>query len=108
MAKVLFFPLYNFFHQVFEEVKKKQDDIKRKKIEFLYQEAYRYFLDVYLMKIAEYQIVDLPPFLYETGRAICLEAKANAQRAVLDIVKADKVNECYSKRIKEIRKFAAV
>jgi len=108
LSKIRFFPLNSFCHQVFEEIKKKQDDIKRKKIEFLYQEAYKYFLDLYLMKTAEHHIIDLPSFLYETGRAICLEAKTNAERAVLDVIKADRVNQCYSKRIKEIKKFAAV
>lgn len=104
MGKVVKMPLHRFFHQVFEEIKKKQDDIKRRKTEFLYQEAYRYFLDLYLMKIAKHQIIDLPPFMYETGRVICEEAKRNAERAMLDVIKADRIEHCYTKRIKELKK----
>ena len=105
MSKVIKMPLHKFFHNVFLEVKKRQDDIKRKKIEFLYKEAYRYFLDVYLMKIEKHQIVDLPPFMYETGRVICKEARMNAEQVLLDVIKANRINHCYTKRLNEVRKF---
>lgn len=104
MGKVVKMPLYRFFHQVFEEIKKKQDDIKRRKTEFLYKEAYRYYLDLYLMRIANEQIIDLPPFMYETGRVICEEAKRNAEKAMLDVIMADRIEYCYTKRIKDIKK----
>lgn len=104
MGIVLNFPLYNFFHQVFEEIKRKQDDIKRKKTEFLYREAYRFFLDEYLMRIARERIVDLPDFMYETGRVICKEAQYKAEKAMLDVIKQNRINQCYTKRVNEIKK----
>ena len=103
MNKVIKMPLYRFFHQVFEEVQKKQDDLRKRKIKFLYKEAYRYFLDLYLMKMAEKEIVDLPQFMYETGRIICREAQTKAEQAVLEVIKAKKVDYCYTKRIREIK-----
>ena len=104
MGKVVKMPLHRFFHQVFEEIKKKQDDIKRRKTEFLYQEAYRYFLDQYLMRITKEQIVDLPPFMYETGRVICEEAQTKAEQAMLEVIQDNRINHCYTKRLREIKK----
>lgn len=66
-AVVMNFPLQKFIHNVFEEVKKKQDEILRKKTNFLYREAYRYFLDLYLIKVASEKRVDIPAFFYEQG-----------------------------------------
>lgn len=103
MGKVLNFPLRNYFHNFFIELKKKQNDITRKKIEFLYQEAYKYFLDVYLDKITKENKVDLPPFFYETGKAICAEAQSNAEQVMLDVIADNRVNQCYSKRLKQIK-----
>lgn len=103
MNKVIKMPLHRFFHQVFENIKKNQDDIKRKKIEFLYKQAYRFFLDSYLMKIVERGTVDFPPYMYETGKIICQEAQAKAEQAVLEVIRANKVNYCYTKRIREIK-----
>lgn len=108
MSKVLKMPLKNYFHNLFEDYKRKQDELLKKKTEFLYQEAYRYFLDLYLMRVAKEEIIDLPAFMYETGRVICNEAKANAERAMCAVIEANRINYCYSKRIKEIKKFAAV
>lgn len=108
MVKIINFPLQNFFHKVFEEAKRKQDDIKRKKTEFLYREAYRYFLDLYLMKIVKEKVVDFPAFMYEAGLVICKEAQTNAEQVMLDVIKQNRIDSCYSKRIKEIKKFAAI
>jgi len=103
MGNVIKMPLYRFFHQAYIEIKKKQDDIKRKKIEFLYQEAYHFFLDSYLMKIAEKGAIDFPPYMYETGKIICQEAQNKAEQALLAVIEADKVNYCYTKRIRQIK-----
>lgn len=103
-AVVMNFPLQKFIHNVFEEVKKKQDEILRKKTIFLYREAYRYFLDLYLIKVANEKRVDIPAFFYEQGIVTCEEAKYNAERVMLDVIKDGRVNQCYTKRIKELRK----
>ncbi len=102
--KVLNFPLQKFIHNVFDEVKRKQDEITRKKTTFLYREAYKYFLDLYLTKKSIEQKVDFPAFAYLAGAATCDEAKILAEQAVLNIIKNNRINQCYTKRIKELRK----
>lgn len=108
MRKIIKFPLHNFFQQVFEEVKRKQNDIQRKKIEFLYKEAYRFFLDTYLMKIAKDRAIDFPAFMYEAGIVICKEAETNAKQTILNVIRDNRVNECYTRRVNELKKFATV
>lgn len=103
-AVILNFPLQRFIHNVYEEVKKKQDEILRKKINFLFREAYRYYLDLYLIRIANERRIDLPAFMYEQGMVTCEEARYNAEKVMLDVIKDGRVNHCYSKRIKELRK----
>ena len=70
-AVILNFPLRTFFHNVFEEVKKKQNDIQLRKINFLYKEAYKYFLEMYLIKSENENRIDFPAFAYESGMVIC-------------------------------------
>lgn len=96
MGKLIKFPLQNFFHSVFEAVKKNQDDIKRKKTVFLYNEAYYFFLDEYLMNIINKKVVDFHPALYTAGVVICSEAKAKAEEAMLNVIKNDDINYLYS------------
>lgn len=103
-AVIVKFPLQGFIHNLYEEVKKKQDEILRKKTNFLYREAYRYYLDLYLIRTANERRVDLPAFLYEQGVVICSEAKYNAEKVMLEVIKDGRVNHCYTKRIKELRK----
>lgn len=103
-AVIMKFPLQRFIHNLYEETKRKQDDILRKKTNFLYREAYRYFLDLYLINVANERRVDLPAFLYEQGVVICSEAKHNAEKVMLEVIKDGRVNHCYTKRIKELRK----
>lgn len=103
MGKVLNFPLQKFFHNMFEDLRKKQNDMTKKKIDFLYNEAYKYFLDVYLDRIAKQQILDLPPFFYTTGKVICEEAKSQAEQVMLDVIADGRINHCYSKRMKQVR-----
>jgi len=103
MAKIIKFPLQRFFHSVYEAAKKRQDDIQRKKTEFLFQEAYRFFLDIYLTNVVN-RGVDFPDFMYEAGQVICNEAMHKAEEAMLYVIKNNRINECYSRRIKELKK----
>ena len=101
-SKILQFPLVGFLARVFDEVKKKKDDIQRKKIEYLYAEAYKYYLDLYLAKTIN--DVDFPQFMYETGTIICKEAKEQALKAMLEVIKDGRVNACYTKRVQQIKR----
>lgn len=101
---IMKFPLQRFIHNLYEETKRKQDEILRKKTNFLYREAYRYFLDLYLIKVANERRVDLPAFMYERGYVVCKEAMYKAEEVMLKVIKDGRVSQCYTKRIKELRK----
>ena len=58
--------LPNLFSNLLKQYKEKQDEIKKKKINFLMQEAYRYFYD--LLEFPKLSDVDLPEFIYEEQR----------------------------------------
>ena len=103
-AVIMKFPLQKFIHNLYEETKKRQDEILRKKTNFLYREAYRYYLDLYLIRTANKKCIDIPAFYYETGIVICEEARHNAEKVMLEVIKDGRVNQCYTKRIKELRK----
>ena len=102
--KILKFPLISFLTNVFAEAKKRQDDIQRRKIEYLYQETYRYYLDLYLVKTVN--DVDFPQFMYETGLIICKEAKEAALKVMLQVIEEGRVNKCYTKRLESIKKLS--
>lgn len=108
MGKVLKFPLMNYIHHILEEKKAEADDIMRRKIEFLTAEAYCHFLDLYLTRTLAAKIVDLPPFYYTTGAAICQEAMYNAETVMLDVIRDKRVNQCYTKRINELKKMGLI
>jgi len=103
-ATILQFPLQGFVHNLFEAAKNKQDEIIKGKTNFLYREVYKYFLDSYLMRTAKENVLDFPPFMYETGLVLCEEARYKTERVMLRIIKDGRINQCYTKRIKELRK----
>lgn len=107
-AKVLEFPLLNYVHHLFEEQKAKMDDIKRRKAEFLFNEAYTHFLDLYLTRTLASKTVDLPPFYYTTGAALCQEAFYRAESVMLDVIRDNRINQCYTKRINELKKIGLI
>ncbi len=107
-VKVLQFPLMNYIHHLFEEKKAEMDDIKRRKTEFLFAEAYCYYLDLYLTSTIAAKTVDLPPFFYTTGAAICQEARYNAESVMLEVIRDNRINQCYTKRVTELRKMGLI
>lgn len=80
-------PMPNLFMNLLNQYKKKQDDIRRKKINFLFKEGYNYFYD--LLETPEIQDVDLPYFIYEDRRKKL--AYEYASKALLDVIKAKKL-----------------
>ena len=104
MAVVLQFPVKKFIANAYEKVRKKQNDIYRKKIDFLFKETYINFVKRYLTRISKNETVDFPAFMYLSGKVICQEALNQAQEVVLSRIKAKKINTDYTRRIKELQK----
>lgn len=91
--------LPNLFSNLLKQYRQKQDEIRQKKINFLFNEAYQYFYD--LLETPKIADVDLPEFIYEEQRKRTAYEKAS--KALLDVISDGRLNKCYSKRIKELR-----
>ena len=89
----------NLFTNLLNQYKKRQDELKQKKIDFLKNEAFKYFYD--LLETPQIADVDLPEFIYEEQRRRI--AYENASKAMLDVIANNRLNECYKKRIQEIK-----
>lgn len=75
----------------------RKDELNKRKIKFLYQEAFNYYYDVLeLAEAAKTNVIELP-------FAIEKNAKNRAMNAVLKIIADGRINECYSKRIKQLK-----
>lgn len=120
MSKVIEFPRTNrvekisfipkVFTNLFEAYKQKQHDIRKKKIQFLEQQAFQYFYDLQELSVPKVKNneVDLPYFVQEIQaekkrREI---AQNNASRVMLQVIRENRVNECYSKRVKQLKEIA--
>lgn len=66
------------------KIKAKRKDELRKKILDLYQASYEFYLDKYLKYIKPNNIVDLPDFLYLSGKVVCKTAADKALKVVID------------------------
>ena len=91
--------LPNLFSNLLKQYKAKQDELKQKKIDFLTKEAYRFFYD--LLEVPQVADVDLPEFIYEEQRRKIAYQKAS--QALIDVIADGRVNECYQKRMKELK-----
>lgn len=89
--------LPNLFSNLLKQYKEKQDEIKKKKINFLMQEAYRYFYD--LLEFPKLSDVDLPEFIYEERRKRIAYQKAS--EALIDVIAEGRLEKCYSARVKK-------
>lgn len=89
----------NLFTVLLELYKKKQDEVKERKIKFLANEAYKFYYA--LLETPRVADIDLPDFIYEEERKKL--AKEYASKAMLDVILEDRVDVCYRKRIKEIK-----
>ena len=96
------FPITKLFHGLFETIKKKQDEIKQKKINYLFDISYEYYLDLHL--INKENKIELPDFLYKHGSVIHPQAYRETERIMFEIINNNKVNKCYSLAIKKFGK----
>lgn len=100
MNNIFTMPIAVFFNNILENYKRKQDDLMKKKIEFLYHQAYQYFYDIQeTKKLAD---IDLPYFVYDEKRKKI--AKEKATETMLEVIRENRVNQCYQKRVKELRR----
>ncbi len=91
--------LPNLFSNLLKQYRQKQNEIRQKKIKFLFNQAYQYFYD--LLETPEVADIDLPEFIYEEQRKRIAYEKAS--RALLDVLTDGRLNKCYSRRIKELK-----
>ena len=91
--------LPNLFSNLLKQYRQKQNEIRQRKINFLFDEAYQYFYD--LLETPKVADVDLPEFIYEEQRKRVAWEKAN--KALLDVLADGRLNECYSRRMKELK-----
>lgn len=91
--------LPNLFSNLLKQYRQKQNEIRQKKIKFLFNQAYQYFYD--LLETPEVADIDLPEFIYEEQRKKVAYEKAS--RALLDVLADGRLNKCYSRRIKELK-----
>ena len=90
------------FTQLFEMYQKRQHDIRRKKIEFLHKQAFQYFYDIQVIPEQKSDSNDIPYFVLEEQRK--RRAYDQASKALLDVIKDCRIDECYTRRVKELRK----
>lgn len=101
-AKVLRLPLFVTINKLWEEYKRKQDELTRRKMAFLEEQAYNNFYEQYLILHIKRigNKVDLHPSIYARK-----DAQAKAREVVLQVAANGKIDKCYRARIKELRKF---
>ncbi|MBR0234063.1 MAG: hypothetical protein IJQ47_08445 [Synergistaceae bacterium] len=76
--------------------KSHKDEIKKQKIKFLYQQAFNYYYDVEELNYATGKVVELPFAKEKT-------AHNKATKALLKIIADGRINELYTKRIKQLK-----
>lgn len=91
--------LPNLFSNLLKQYRQKQNEIRQRKINFLFDETYQYFYD--LLETPKVADVDLPEFIYEEQRKRVAWEKAS--KALLDVLADGRLNECYSRRMKELK-----
>lgn len=95
-TKLKQFPIWRI---VLQKIQERQNEIYNRKVKFLLNQAYQYFYDI--QEPVVLSPVDIPYFLYEKQRKKI--AYDEAVKALLSVVEAKRVDECYRKRIKELK-----
>lgn len=93
--------MMKWYKRLYQLYCKRQNDIRNRKIQALKNEAYDFYLDLYLTGTKG--MVDIAEFLYRERLTHCQWAENMAEMEVTKIIKADRVDECY-KLLKEKRK----
>ena len=104
VQKVTILP--SVFTKMLELYKERQDEIKRRKIIFLTQQAYQYYYDMQEGQERKPYGIDLPEFILrkQAEKNRRQFAEYNAAQVMLQVIADGRVDECYRKRIKEFLK----
>lgn len=94
--------MMKWYKKLYQLYCKRQDDIRNKKIQALKNEAYDFYLDLYLTQTKG--MVDIAEFLYREKLTHCQWAENMAEMEVTKIIKANRVDECY-KLLKEKQRY---
>lgn len=122
MARILVFPksreseqsktiiLPHVFTKLLELYKQHQDEIRNRKIEFLRQQAFQYYYDELGMSEIKTSGIDLPEFILrqQAEQRRCEIASQNAAQIMLQVIADNRVDECYRKRVKELKKLSKI
>ena len=117
MQNVLTFPTTNIKVQqkisAFQQLKNflqnckiRREKIYQKKINFLKEECYKFYLRKILNKRHKARVVDFPDFIYQQRFTICQEAiyLADLIVSIYEKVYGRKfIEKCYSRRLREIK-----
>ena len=97
--------LPSVFTKMLELYKERQDEIKRRKIIFLTQQAYQYYYDMQEGYERKPYGIDLPEFILrkQAEKNRRQFAEYNAAQVMLQVIADGRVDECYRKRIKELK-----
>ena len=95
-------PFAGLFANPINEYKQHQDEIRRRKIEFLEKQAFDYFYTLYAVFWSD--SAEIPQFLQEAQAK--KYAQEQSKKAVLDVIAENRLNECYTKRVNELKKAA--
>lgn len=97
--------LPHIFSKLLKQYQKYQSDIKNKKIEFLKQQAFQYFYERQPVKNIVPQGLDLPAFVLrqQEEEKRCSIAEFYASQVMITVIAEDRVDECYTRRVKELK-----
>lgn len=100
MGELKKLPVIVFLSNLYENYMRKQNELTKRKIEFLFDTAYKHFYDQYLIShtIRIGDDVDFHPHFYAAR-----DAKAAAYEVILQVIKDGRINACYQKRIKVLK-----
>lgn len=87
--------------------KEYQDELRRKKVDFLIEQTYFYYLTIKIANMKNSEEVDFHPYLYESGIVIDSRCQNLALNAVAENVLkygARRIDACFSKAIKQFKK----
>lgn len=88
---------------LFEIYKQNQDELMRKKIDFLYKNTYKFYLDLYLTGVEQKNLVDIPAYLYRKGYTKSMIATQYAMQAMIEVIKSGRINECYTNLVEYLK-----
>lgn len=98
-ANVLQLPALVYLKKLYNNYKSKQDELRQRKISFLFNQAYQNFYEQYLIQHSLKDYVDLPAFVYAKR-----DATEKAIEVMLNVIKNGRVNQCYRARVEELKK----